>query len=75
MMKCIKCLKNGMKGELSSYLIEITADILKFKEKDGTYLIDNILDTAGQKGTGKWTATVALELGSSLTFNWGSCIC
>ena len=59
--------KEWNKGELSSYLIEITADILKFKEKDGTYLIDNILDTAGQKGTGKWTATVALELGSSLT--------
>ena len=59
--------KEWNKGDLSSYLIEITADILKFKEKDGTYLIDNILDTAGQKGTGKWTATVALELGSSLT--------
>lgn len=59
--------KEWNKGELSSYLIEITADILKFKEKDGTYLIDNILDTAGQKGTGKWTAAVALELGSSLT--------
>ena len=62
-----KVFKEWNKGELSSYLIEITADILKFKEKDGTYLIDNILDTAGQKGTGKWTATVALELGSSLT--------
>ncbi len=55
--------KEWNEGELSSYLIEITADILKFKEKDGTYLVDNILDTAGQKGTGKWTATVALELG------------
>jgi len=54
-------------GELASYLIEITAEILKFKEKDGTYLVDNILDTAGEKGTGKWTAAVALELGSSLT--------
>ncbi len=62
-----KVFKEWNKGELSSYLIEITADILKFKEKDGTYLIDNILDTAGEKGTGKWTATVALELGSSLT--------
>ena len=62
-----KVFKEWNKGELSSYLIEITADILKFKEKDGTYLIDNILDTAGQKGTGKWTAAVALELGSSLT--------
>jgi 6-phosphogluconate dehydrogenase len=55
------------KGELNSYLIEITADILKFKEKDGSYLIDNILDTAGEKGTGKWTAAVALELGAPLT--------
>ncbi|MDB4598377.1 decarboxylating NADP(+)-dependent phosphogluconate dehydrogenase [Candidatus Pseudothioglobus singularis] len=54
-------------GELNSYLIEITADILKFKEKDGSYLVDNILDTAGQKGTGKWTASVALDLGSPLT--------
>jgi 6-phosphogluconate dehydrogenase len=59
--------KKWNEGELSSYLIEITADILKFKEKDGTYLLDNILDTAGEKGTGKWTAAVALELGSSLT--------
>ena len=54
-------------GELNSYLIEITADILKFKEEDGSYLVDNILDTAGQKGTGKWTASVALDLGSPLT--------
>jgi 6-phosphogluconate dehydrogenase len=59
--------KKWNEGELSSYLIEITADILKYKEKDGTYLVDNILDTAGEKGTGKWTAAVALELGSSLT--------
>jgi len=59
--------KKWNEGELASYLIEITAEILKFKEKDGTYLVDNILDTAGEKGTGKWTAAVALELGSSLT--------
>jgi len=59
--------KKWNEGELDSYLIQITADILKFKEKDGTYLVDNILDTAGQKGTGKWTATVALELGIPLT--------
>ena len=56
--------KQWNEGELSSYLIEITADILAFKEKDGTPLVDRILDTAGQKGTGKWTATVALELGA-----------
>ena len=59
--------KQWNEGELSSYLIEITADILAFKEKDGTPLVDRILDTAGQKGTGKWTATVALELGTPLT--------
>ena len=59
--------KQWNEGELSGYLIEITADILAFKEKDGTPLVDRILDTAGQKGTGKWTATVALELGTPLT--------
>jgi 6-phosphogluconate dehydrogenase len=59
--------KKWNEGELSSYLIEITADILAYKEKDGTPLVDRILDTAGQKGTGKWTATVALELGIPLT--------
>jgi len=64
-----KVFKDWNEGELNSYLIEITADILKFKDKDGTYLVDNILDTAGQKGTGKWTATVALELGPSHA-NW-----
>jgi len=62
-----KTFKEWNKGELKSYLIEITADILKFKEKDGSYLVDNILDVAGQKGTGKWTASVALDLGSPLT--------
>ena len=59
--------KQWNEGELSSYLIEITADILAFKEKDGTPLVERILDTAGQKGTGKWTAAVALELGTPLT--------
>jgi 6-phosphogluconate dehydrogenase len=54
-------------GQLSSYLIEITANILGFKEADGTPLIDKILDTAGQKGTGKWTAINALDLGMPLT--------
>jgi len=44
------------KGDLDSYLIEITADILGFKE-DGGYVVDTILDRAGQKGTGKWTGT------------------
>jgi 6-phosphogluconate dehydrogenase len=54
------------KGDLDSYLIEITADILGFKE-DGSYVVDNIMDRAGQKGTGKWTGINALELGVPLT--------
>ena len=54
-------------GELDSYLIEITAQILAYKEEDGSFLIDKILDTAGQKGTGKWTAISALEYGTPLT--------
>ena len=54
------------KTELDSYLIEITANILKFKDAEG-YVIDRILDTAGQKGTGKWTGINALDLGIPLT--------
>lgn len=49
-------------GELESYLIEITADIFKVKDGDG-YLVDKILDKAGQKGTGKWTVEASLDLG------------
>ena len=59
--------KKWNEGELNSYLIEITADILAFKDTDGTPLVENILDTAGQKGTGKWTAATALDLGIPLT--------
>ena len=55
------------KGDLDSYLVEITTDILAFKDTDGKPMVDKILDTAGQKGTGKWTGTVALELGIPLT--------
>jgi 6-phosphogluconate dehydrogenase len=54
-------------GELDSYLIEITRDILAFKDTDGKPLVDKILDTAGQKGTGKWTGIAALDLGIPLT--------
>jgi len=54
-------------GELDSYLVEITRDILGFKDEDGQPLVDRILDTAGQKGTGKWTGIEALELGIPLT--------
>ncbi len=54
-------------GELNSYLIEITRDILAYKDTDGQPLVDKILDTAGQKGTGKWTGVAALDLGIPLT--------
>jgi len=54
-------------GELSSYLIEITADIFAYKDEDGQPLVNHILDAAGQKGTGKWTGINALELGIPLT--------
>lgn len=60
-----KVFEDWNKGELSSYLIEITADILQQKDPEGKgFLVDKILDTAGQKGTGQWTAANALELGS-----------
>lgn len=55
------------RGELSSYLIEITANILAYKDENGEPLLDKILDTAGQKGTGKWTGINALDLGIPLT--------
>ncbi len=54
-------------GKLNSYLIEITSHILRVKDTDGEPLVDKILDTAGQKGTGKWTAINSLELGIPLT--------
>jgi 6-phosphogluconate dehydrogenase len=54
------------KGELESYLIEITRDILAFKDADGSPLVEKILDAAGQKGTGKWTGIAALEHGVPL---------
>ncbi len=54
-------------GKLDSYLIEITADILAYRDADSQPLVDKILDTAGQKGTGKWTASAALDMGVPLT--------
>jgi 6-phosphogluconate dehydrogenase, decarboxylating len=54
------------RGKLNSYLIEITAEILKHKDKDGSYLVDNILDAAGQKGTGKWSVVSSLDAGVPL---------
>jgi 6-phosphogluconate dehydrogenase len=55
------------KGELDSFLIQITAEILAFKDTDGKPLVDNILDTAGQKGTGKWTVISSAELGQPVS--------
>ena len=55
------------KGDLDSYLIEITRDILGFKDEKGEALVEKILDAAGQKGTGKWTAVTALDFGIPLT--------
>jgi len=55
------------KGELDSFLIEISANILKYKDTDGEPLVEKIRDAAGQKGTGKWTAISALEYGMPVT--------
>lgn len=59
--------KEWNEGELDSYLIEITRDILAYKDEDGSPLVEKILDTAGQKGTGKWTGISALSEGVPLT--------
>jgi 6-phosphogluconate dehydrogenase len=55
------------KGVLDSFLIEITRDVLQYDDDDGTPLVEKILDSAGQKGTGKWTAINALDLGMPVT--------
>ncbi|MCK5067119.1 MAG: decarboxylating NADP(+)-dependent phosphogluconate dehydrogenase [Bacteroidales bacterium] len=59
--------KEWNNGDLDSYLIEITRDILGYRDEDGEALVEKILDTAGQKGTGKWTGIEALNLGIPLT--------
>ena len=59
--------KEWNEGELNSYLIEITRDILAYKDDDGQPLVEKILDTAGQKGTGKWTVISSLDEGAPLT--------
>jgi 6-phosphogluconate dehydrogenase len=59
--------KEWNEGELDSYLIEITRDIFAVKDDDGSPLVDKILDTAGQKGTGKWTGISSLDLGVPVT--------
>jgi 6-phosphogluconate dehydrogenase len=53
------------KGVLDSFLVEITANILKYNDEDGEPVLNKILDKAGQKGTGKWTAIAALESGTA----------
>merc|ERR1719381_117698 len=55
------------KGELDSFLIEISTNILKYKDESGDYLLEKIRDSAGQKGTGKWTAISALDYGMPVT--------
>jgi 6-phosphogluconate dehydrogenase len=62
-----KVFAEWQEGELNSYLIEITRDILAFKDTDGQPLVDKILDTAGQKGTGKWTVISSQDLGIPIT--------
>jgi len=65
--ECHQTFSEWSKGVLDSYLIEITAAILTFKDTDGSPLIDKILDAAGQKGTGKWTGISSLDMGVPLT--------
>lgn len=55
------------KGVLDSFLIEITRDIMYYNDEDGSPLVEKILDAAGQKGTGKWTAINALDMGQPVT--------
>lgn len=62
-----KAFKEWNEDELESFLIEITSNILKFRDSDGSFLIDKIRDSAGQKGTGKWTAICALDYGVPLS--------
>ena len=62
-----KVFKVWNEGELDSYLIEITRDILAYKDDEGNSTVELILDTAGQKGTGKWTSVAALDEGVPLT--------
>lgn len=59
--------KEWNRGELNSYLIEITGEILAYKDTDGSPIVDKILDASGQKGTGKWTSATAFDEGIPLT--------
>ena len=62
-----KVIEGWNKTELDSYLIEISANILQYQDEKGEYLVEKIRDTAGQKGTGKWTAINALDYGVPVT--------
>lgn len=62
-----KVMKEWNQGELDSFLCEISADILAYKDTDGSPLLEKIMDKAGQKGTGKWTGISALDMGIPLT--------
>lgn len=64
---CPQAFDSWNKTELDSFLIEITANILKYRDADGQHLLPKIRDSAGQKGTGKWTAISALEYGTPVT--------
>lgn len=63
------------KSDLDSFLIEITRDIMRYKDTDGKPLVSKIMDSAGQKGTGKWTAIASLEFGMPLTLIGESVFC
>jgi 6-phosphogluconate dehydrogenase len=65
--ECSEIFARWNKGELESYLIKITGDILEFQGDDGAYLVDRILDVAAQKGTGAWVAASSLDLGVPVT--------
>lgn len=65
--ECAEVFTRWNEGKLDSYLIEITKNILAYVDEDGEPLVEKILDTAGQKGTGKWTAVSALDQGIPLT--------
>ena len=65
--ECAETFDSWNSGPMDSYLVEITRNILKFKDEDGQPMVDKIRDTAGQKGTGKWTAVSALDQGIPLT--------
>lgn len=63
----LQVMEEWNRGELDSFLIEISANILRFKDDDGQPIVPKIRDAAGQKGTGKWTCFAALDYGIPVT--------